>query len=208
MTRPHKRRHQQGGPVRTPQPRQGDDQQHHDDDDLSDDLHGHAYGYYASRWAREATNGCFPRVGEPPAFVKQRIDSYRLLDFKPQLNTASYVNVVAEPEETEIARVGLAINIADQTIYPGSFQMHNDCLNLVADLWHCPRDEAAPAGEKYVAPGACTVGSTEACLLAGLALKFRWRAWFAARHGKTEAQVRRGYPTLVISTLYQAAWEK
>ena len=32
--------------------------------------------------------------------------------------------------------------------------------------------------------GACTVGSTEACLLAGLALKFRWRAWYAKKIGK------------------------
>lgn len=39
-----------------------------------------------------------------------------------QLNTASYINVVAEPEEQAVALEGLAVNIADQTIYPGSMK--------------------------------------------------------------------------------------
>ena len=56
--------------------------------------------------------------------------------------------------------------------------------------------------------GAGTVGSTEACLLAGLALKFRWRGWYAKKHGLTEHQVLGVRPNLVISSIYQAAWEK
>jgi hypothetical protein len=39
-----------------------------------------------------------------------------------QLNTASYINIVAEPEEQSVALAGLAVNIADQTVYPGSMQ--------------------------------------------------------------------------------------
>ena len=92
------------------------------------------------------------------------IEEYNLLDFKPQLNTSSYVNVVFEPEEVEVAGRGMAINIADQTIYPGSFKLHNDCLNMVAELWHCPKP--ASFDEYGCYPGAGTVGSTEACLLA------------------------------------------
>jgi len=77
---------------------------------------------------------------------------------------------------------------------------------MVADLWHCPKDKS---WEEYqVFPGAGTVGSTEACLLAGLALKFRWRSWYARRHGLTAAQARREFPNLVISTVFQACWEK
>jgi glutamate decarboxylase len=52
------------------------------------------------------------------------------------------------------------------------------------------------------------VGSTEACLLAGLALKFRWRKWYAARHTMTEEEVVGVKPNMVISTCFQAAWEK
>lgn len=42
----------------------------------------------------------------------------------------------------------------------------------------------------------------------GLALKLRWRKWYAERHGLTEAQVQAIRPNIVISTAYQAAWEK
>ena len=65
-----------------------------------------------------------------------------------------------------------------KTIYPSSFNLHNDALAMVANLWNAPQD-ARQDGGPY--PGAQTVGSTEACLLAGLALKFRWRKWRAAR---------------------------
>mmetsp|Transcript_5990 Transcript_5990/g.18794 ORF Transcript_5990/g.18794 Transcript_5990/m.18794 type:complete len:365 (-) Transcript_5990:5-1099(-) len=164
------------------------------------------YGYYASSWAVCQTDETFPKHGEPASFVETRIRNYSLLDFKPQLNTASYINVVAEPEEQSVALSGLAVNIADQTVYPGSMKCHNDALNMVASLWHCPKPPSFIEHGCY--PGAGTVGSTEACLLAGLAMKFRWRKWYASKNGMNEAQVRREYPNLVISTLYQACWEK
>jgi glutamate decarboxylase len=109
-------------------------------------------------------------------------------------------------QELDIAVMGLRVNIADQTIYAGSFRLHDDCLNMIADLWHCPRP--ASFAEYGCYAGAGTVGSTEACLLAGLALKFRWRAWYAKAHGLDERAVRAVYPNLVISTVFQAAWEK
>lgn len=44
--------------------------------------------------------------------------------------------------------------------------------------------------------------------LLGLAHKFRWRKWYAARHGLTEEQVQGIKPNVIMSTCYQAAWEK
>ena len=60
----------------------------------------------------------------------------------------------------------------------------------------------------HVFPGAGTVGSTEACLLAGLALKFRWRRWYAERSASSVHAVRGELPNPVISSCFQAAWEK
>merc|ERR1719453_834452 len=77
---------------------------------------------------------------------------------------------------------------------------------MVANLWHCP--EPSDFAEKGVHAGAQTVGSTEACLLAGLCLKFRWRKWYAKKYSLTEEEVLRVRPNLVISTQFQAAWEK
>jgi glutamate decarboxylase len=52
------------------------------------------------------------------------------------------------------------------------------------------------------------VGSTEACLLAGLAHKFRWRQWYGKKHGMSKEQVLGARPNLVMSSCFQAAWEK
>ena len=110
---------------------------------------------------------------------------------------------VSEPEEREVAALGLEVNMADNTVYPSSTRLHNDVVCMLAKLWHAP---TPPEGEDYC--GAGTVGSTEACLLAGLALKLRWRAWYGAQHGVDGAALLGERPNLVISTMFQACWEK
>ena len=77
---------------------------------------------------------------------------------------------------------------------------------MLARLWYCP--EPSGFAESQTFAGAGTVGSTEACLLAGLALKFRWREWRAERDNLSPSGVLRIKPNIVISTCYQAAWEK
>ena len=163
-----------------------------------------SYPYWASADCRGVlTNGGgFPEVGIPPSHAYDRVRQYSLLDFQPSLNTSSYVNVMADQYEHELFALGSRINIADQTIYTGSFELHNDALAMVADLWNAPKGARVDGGPY---PGSQTVGSTEACLLAGLALKFRWRAWRAKLHPGEEQPPM---PNLVISTCFQACWEK
>ncbi|MAH60813.1 MAG: hypothetical protein CMF42_00715 [Legionellales bacterium] len=147
-----------------------------------------------------------PVSGGSSLDVKTIIQRDANLDFKPRLNTSSYVNVVFDESEEELALLGLRVNLADQTVYPQSFKLHNSVINMIANLWHCPLD---PDFDKYgVQPGAGTVGSTEACLLAGLALKARWRKWYANKHQLSADEILGVKPNIVISSLYQAAWEK
>merc|ERR1719401_808910 len=164
--------------------------------------------YYASTQAllREPDDISMPAAGTQPQHCLRMVKDHHALDCKETLNTSSYVNVVFEPEELEVANIGLSINLADQTVYPQSFKVHNTVLNMVAHLWNCPKPADFDDYGAYA--GAGTVGSTEACLLGGLCLKFRWRKWYAKKHGMTEDQVRGVYPNLVMSTCYQAAWEK
>jgi len=147
-----------------------------------------------------------PETGMPAKTVKTQIENNHELDFNNKLNTSSYVNVSFEEEEDEIALMGMRVNLADQTVYPQSYKMHDSVVNMIANLWHCPIPD--DFDEYGVFAGAGTVGSTEACLLAGLALKFRWRQWYAKRNGLNEDAVMRERPNLVISSCYQAAWEK
>ena len=154
-------------------------------------------------WSNTLT---IPAHGRDAKSVKTIIENSHDLDFNQKLNTSSYVNVTFEPEEDEIALMGLRVNLADQTVYPQSYQLHDNVVNMIANLWHCPLPD--DFDEYGVFPGAGTVGSTEACLLAGLALKFRWRNWYAQRKGLDANAVLGVRPNIVISTCYQAAWEK
>ena len=73
--------------------------------------------------------------------VKTFIEDEILLDVAPALNTSSYVNVRLETQEQELALKGLEVNIADQTVYPQSFKIHDTCVNMIAKLWNCPEPD-------------------------------------------------------------------
>lgn len=168
--------------------------------------HGESYDttYAASSYACNAVNfNTIPQRGMPAKHVVTMIEDVHLCDFNPLLNTSSYVNVTSEPEEKAVAAMGAQINIADASVYPASINLHDRVVNMIANMWNAPEP---PNGGNYA--GAGTVGSTEGCLLAGLALKFRWREWYKKKHGLTDQQVLGVRPNLVISSIYQAAWEK
>ena len=44
---------------------------------------------------------------------------------------------------------------------------------MLADLWHAPEPKSDAEGEQPL--GTSTIGSSEACMLGGLALKRRWQ---------------------------------
>jgi len=164
--------------------------------------------YYASMDAVAEVKDdlAMPPLGNSGQHCYNMLTDFHELDCRPRLNTSSYVNVSLEDEEIKAAVLGMGINIADQTTYPSSFKVHNLTVNMIANLWNCPKPKDFDEYGAYA--GAGTVGSTEACLLGGLCLKFRWRKWYAQRKGLSEDQVRSVYPNLVISTCFQAAWEK
>mmetsp|Transcript_10810 Transcript_10810/g.15931 ORF Transcript_10810/g.15931 Transcript_10810/m.15931 type:complete len:328 (-) Transcript_10810:45-1028(-) len=165
--------------------------------------------YYASSLAVSGPNlydddSSIPQNGIGAEHAKEIIVENQQLDFKPRLNTSSYVNVVSEPQEREVALLGLEINLADASVYPASARLHDKTVNMIAKMWNAP----PPENGSHDYCGAGTVGSTEACLLAGLAHKFRWRHWYAKQKGLTMEEVTGIKPNIVISTCYQAAWEK
>lgn len=163
--------------------------------------------YYATKLARHGLPSELMENPQPANHAMKAIRDQHSLDFSPLLNTSSYVNVVFEEQEEEVAKMGMRVNLADQTVYTQSFDLHNRTLGMVAKLWHCPEPEDWQ--EHHTFAGACTVGSTEACLLSGLAHKFRWREWYLRRTpGATKSSVRAVLPNVVISTQFQAAWEK
>ena len=89
-------------------------------------------------------------------------------------------------------------NMIDKDEYPATAAIEQRCVCMVADLFHAEdlRDDD-PAS----ATGVSTIGSSEAVMLAGLAMKWRWRE----RVGK-DANGRT--PNLVMGSNVQVVWEK
>ena len=90
----------------------------------------------------------------------------------------------------------MAKNAIDKSEYPRTEELENRCVNIIADLWHAQPDE------DYMRTS--TVGSSEGCMLGGLAMKFAWRE----RAKKLGLDLNAHKPNLVISSGYQVCWEK
>ena len=99
--------------------------------------------YYYSKAALEAPSAVagIPPRGMSAKTVRTIIENSHAIDFNQKLNTSSYVNVEFEEDEEAVAMMGLRINLADQTVYPRSYELHDAVVNMIARLWHCPEPE-------------------------------------------------------------------
>lgn len=111
-------------------------------------------------------------------------------------NLATFCQTYMEPEVTKLMSETMEKNAIDKSEYPEVARLETSCVNVLADLWN------APDAEEVM--GTSTVGSSEACMLGGMAMKFRWRNLARERGLDLNAQK----PNLVISSGYQVCWEK
>jgi glutamate/tyrosine decarboxylase-like PLP-dependent enzyme len=95
-----------------------------------------------------------------------------LLDGSARLNLATFVTTWMEPEADRLMAEAFDKNMIDKDEYPQTAEIERRCVNMVAHLFNAPEDGDAV--------GASTIGSSEAVMLAGMALKWRWRARRAA----------------------------
>ena len=97
--------------------------------------------YFASKdvlQGLEEHKNTFPVRSHAASHVRDFLVQQHELDFKPRLNTSSYVNVVFEPEEKEVAILGATVNLADASVYPASIKIHDACVDALGDLWNVP----------------------------------------------------------------------
>jgi len=102
-----------------------------------------------------------------PGTAAQVVRDELLLDGNARLNLATFVTTWMEPQAQLLMTDCLAKNMIDKDEYPQTAELESRCVNILADLWH------APVGMS--ATGCSTTGSSEACMLAGMALLWRWR---------------------------------
>ena len=116
-----------------------------------------------------------------------------LMDGNSRQNLATFCTTWSEPEGRQLMAESIDKNMIDKDEYPQTAEIENRCVHMIADLWH------APGSWKSV--GCSTTGSSEACMLGGLALKWRWRKRRIAA-GKSYAK-----PNFVCGPV-QVCWEK
>ena len=150
---------------------------------------------FGSRYTSEPVPTYTMPEGSLPANVAYEIIHDELeLDGNPRLNLASFVSTWMEPEAKRLMAESINKNYVDQDEYPQTTEIQNRCVNMVAHLFNAPKDKAGV--------GTATVGSSEAIHLAGLALKWKWRARRKAQGKPTDK------PNIVMGANVQVCWEK
>ncbi|WP_061960768.1 glutamate decarboxylase [Demequina flava] len=124
----------------------------------------------------------------------QLVHDEAMLDGNARLNLATFVTTWMDDWASKLYAETVDKNMIDKDEYPKTADIENRCWRILADLWSAPDPDRAI--------GTSTVGSSEAAMLAGLALMRRWRA---ARRAEGKPTDR---PNLVMSSAVQVCWEK
>src|SRR6266540_622555 len=118
--------------------------------------------------ALRAPRHTIPDLEMAPDTAYQFVRDELMLDGNARLNLATFVTTWMEPQAESLMAAAFDKNMIDKDEYPATSEIERRCVNIVADLFHAQREETAV--------GVSTIGSSEAVMLAGLALKWRWRA--------------------------------
>lgn len=129
-----------------------------------------------------------------PETAYQIVHDEAMLDGNARRNLATFVGTWMDDHAARIYAETADKNMIDKDEYPQTAAIEARCWTMLADLWNAP--------DPHNTIGTSTIGSSEACMLGGLALKRRWQAKRRAAGQSTEK------PNLVMSSAVQVCWEK
>lgn len=149
----------------------------------------------SSQMREPAPTDFIPKHGTPAEVAYQIVKDETFPQTQPRLNLATFVTTYMDDYGTRLMNEAVGINYIDETEYPRVAVMCGRCINMVANMWNSPEKAEWKTG-------AVGIGSSEACMLGGVAAWLRWRERRKAQ-GKPYDK-----PNLVMSTAYQVVWEK
>ena len=151
--------------------------------------------YGSQAMAHPAPTMTIPEHATTPEIAYRMVKDETYAETQPRLNLATFVTTYMDDYATRLMNESIAINYIDQTEYPRVAVIASRCINIIANLWNSPEQ-----GESKT--GAVGIGSSEACMLAGVAAWLRWR--------KRRMEEGKPYdkPNLVMSSAMQVVWEK
>jgi len=152
---------------------------------------------YADRYGtsflrRSAPDDRLPESGMPAVDAMRLLGEELILDGIPMRNLATFVTTWMEPEAQRVIAENLHRNYIDHAEYPQTAEIEQRCIRMLADLFHAPGETT----------GTRTQGSSEAIMLAGLCLKWKWRA------RREQAGLGTEQPNLVFGADVHVVWEK
>ena len=128
-----------------------------------------------------------------PEDAYQLIKQELLLDGNAAQNLATFCQTWDDPQVHKIMDLSISKNMIDKDEYPQCAELEQRCVRMIARLWNAPHDERPI--------GCSTIGSSEACMLGGLAALRRWRKKRQAAGKPTDR------PNLVCGPV-QVCWHK
>ena len=135
-----------------------------------------------------------PGDGMDPRVAYNMIHDELMLDGNSRQNLATFVTTYMDNEAKLLFAETSDKNMIDKDEYPQTAEIEARCVRMVSSLWNAPEGENAT--------GTSTTGSSEAVMLGGLALKWRWRQRREAAGLPTDR------PNLVMGINVQVVWEK
>ncbi len=109
----------------------------------------------------------FPDEEHVPRHALQVVHDELMLDGNSRQNLATFCQTWAEPEIKDLMALSIDKNMIDKDEYPQTAELEGRCVHMLADLWNSP-DAADTVGTS-------TTGSSEAAMLGGMALLWKWR---------------------------------
>lgn len=135
----------------------------------------------------------FPTTERDPRAVFAALRDELMLDGNSRQNLATFCQTWVEDEVRTLMDLCVDKNIEDKDEYPQTAEIEARCTRMIADLWNAPSTETAI--------GASTIGSSEAAMLGGLAMKRRWET------ARKKAGKSIDKPNLVTGPV-QVCWHK
>ena len=151
--------------------------------------------YGSEEMLRPAPTMTIPEHSTTPEIAYRMVKDETYAETQPRLNLATFVTTYMDEHATRLMNEAIGMNYIDQTEYPRVAVMTARCINILANLWNTPEKSESKTG-------ALGIGSSEACMLGGVAAWLRWRKRRLSE-GKSVNK-----PNLVMSTGMQVVWEK
>ncbi len=145
---------------------------------------------------RPAPKYTIPEGELQPRQAYQIVHDELMLDGNSRLNLATFVTTWLEPEARDLMSETFDKNMIDKDEYPQTAEIEMRCVNIISNLFH---GKAADGRESC---GCSTIGSSEAAMLCGMAMKWNWRKKQQAK-GKDTTK-----PNFVVPADVQVCWEK